>query len=56
MKDFVVEIYNIMGVNRLIIENLRSINIDELENGIYFFKLTSKLELSNQFYKFIVWR
>lgn len=56
MKDFIVEIYDIKGMKRLTKENIRSINTDGLENGMYHVKIISKIDLSYNIYKLIIWR
>jgi hypothetical protein len=56
IMDFFIEVYDIKGEKRITKENTSSINVDGLENGVYYIKLIPKSELSSKIYKFIIWR
>jgi hypothetical protein len=55
-NDIIVEIYDMNGEKRISKDNIRIINTEELENGIYYIKLIAKKELSYEINKFIIWR
>ncbi len=55
-EQFTLEIYDSRGDIRIVRENEVLINTTELENGIYFAKLTSKNPLKTVYNKFIIWK